>query len=138
MGGGFGECLWKQERQARSWHSGMDLGCKCAQKANGLKPLIGRERRKDMKRRHDATSILVNCIKKRMFCATLSVKEIGARKERETLMSNRVETDMMQTCQDLFFSLKSVKPYSHPSIYLGTSMVIYHVKFICYICLYHV
>lgn len=65
-----------------SWCSGMDLDCKCVQKANGLKPLIGRERRKDMKRRHDATSILVNSSKKRMFCATLTVKEIGVRKER--------------------------------------------------------
>lgn len=65
-----------------SWCSGMDLDCTCVQKVNGLKPLIGREGRKDMKRRHDATSILVNCSKKRMFCATLTVKEIGARHER--------------------------------------------------------
>lgn len=65
-----------------SWCSGKDLDCKCVQKANGLKPLIGREGRKDMERRHDATSILVNCSRERRFCATLTVKEIGARKER--------------------------------------------------------
>lgn len=71
----------KRGRQV-SWCSGMDLDCKCVQKARGLKPLIGREGRKDMKRRDDATSILVICSKKRMFCATLTVKEVGARKER--------------------------------------------------------
>lgn len=50
-----------------SWCSGMDLDCKCVQKANGLKPLLGRESRKDMKRRYNATLILVNCIKKGCF-----------------------------------------------------------------------
>lgn len=59
-----------------------DLDCKCVQKANGLKPLNDKEGRKDMKKRHDAASISVSCNKKRMFCVTLTVMEIGTTKER--------------------------------------------------------
>lgn len=81
MGRSFGERKRERGKQA-SWCRETGSDGKCVQKANRLKPLSDKEGRKDMKKRHDAASILVSCNKKRMFCVTLTVMEIGTRRDR--------------------------------------------------------
>lgn len=115
------EFWWVQRRKRRSnqvsWCRETDSDCKCVQKANGLKALNDKEGRKDVKKRHDAASILVSCNKKRMFCVTLTMMEIGTRKERRNCNEQTSWRQKWWRHVKIYFfpEIKKNPPYSHPS-----------------------
>lgn len=58
----------RRRGKREGWCREVGLDCECAHRADGLKPLSDRERREDMKKRHDAASILVSCNKEDVLC----------------------------------------------------------------------
>lgn len=58
----------RRRGKREGWCREVGSDCGCEQKADGLKPLSDKEGREDVKKRHDAASILVSRNKEDVLC----------------------------------------------------------------------